>query len=52
MDKNNLQPGDETFQSSDGEVEPTERYDSGSGSDAPADSSIERMTTEDPVDPK
>jgi hypothetical protein len=52
MDKNNLQPGDETFQSSDGDVEPTERYDSASGSDEAPDSAIRRMTTDEPVDPK
>jgi hypothetical protein len=51
MDKNNLQPGDETFQSSDGDVEPTERYHSGSGSDQEPDSAIQRMTTDEPVDP-
>jgi hypothetical protein len=50
MDKNNLQPGDETFQSSDGDMEPTERYGA-SGSDEAPDSAIQRMTTDEPVDP-
>ena len=52
MDKNKLQPGDETFQSSEGDVEPTERYDSASGDDQEPDSSIQRMTTDEPVDPE
>jgi hypothetical protein len=52
MDKNDLQPGDETFESSDGDADPTERHDSGSGSDEAPDSAIERMTTDAPVDPK
>jgi len=51
MDKNNLQPGDETFQSSDGSVEPTERYDVASGGDEAPDPAIQRMTTDEPVDP-
>jgi hypothetical protein len=37
MDKNNLQPGDETLQPSDADEKP--------------DSAIERMTTDGPVDP-
>jgi hypothetical protein len=52
MDKDNLQPGDETFESPDADIEPTERHDSGSGSDEAPDPAIERMTTDDPVDPK
>jgi hypothetical protein len=38
MDKNNLQPGDETHETSETD-------------DAP-DSALERMTTDEPVDPK
>jgi hypothetical protein len=52
MDKNNLQPGDETFQSSDGDVEPAERHDSSPGSDEAPDAAIQRMTTDEPVEPK
>ncbi|WP_148572755.1 hypothetical protein [Nocardioides caldifontis] len=48
MDKNNLHPGDETFQGSDGDVSPSERHE---GSDQPGESAIERMTVDEPVDP-
>jgi hypothetical protein len=51
MDKSNLQP-DETFQAPDGDAAPTERHESGSGSDQEPDSAIRRMTTEEPVDPE